>query len=116
MLVFAVVALLVAPSGTPEADAAVPVAGHHASPISRPPVIVTDAQHAALVIHAGAQPFVVKASAGALPPNLGSSDSALGEWASTAITDVALAGLGAGALLIWRVRILQARKGEEEIG
>ena len=113
----AIVVLLVAPSGTVEAHVAVPVGANHAGPISRG-LVVTDAQHAALVIHAGARPFIVKpASAGVMPPNMRSSDSAtLGDLANAAITDITLAGLGAGALLIWRARTLQARNGEGGMG
>ena len=53
-----VMVLLVALPGTAGADEAVTVDAHHASLINRPPVIVTDARHAALVVHAGARPLV----------------------------------------------------------
>src|SRR5436305_14676524 len=85
----AIVVLLVAPSCTVGAHVAVPVGANHAGPISRR-LVVTDAQHAALVIHAGARPFVLKpASTRGLPPNMRSSDSAtLAASANAAITDI----------------------------
>ena len=75
-----------------------PVLGHHRSDQSSTAGDLTDAQHAALVIHAGARPFVVAGEHQGLCLRIGiepvgRSPARLGD---AAITDIALAGLGAG--------------------
>jgi hypothetical protein len=110
----AVVVLLVVPTGI-AAEAAVPVGANQAGPIKGPRVVVTDAQHAALVIHAGDRPLVVQPAMAADPrPAVPSRRSTgIGGWLDAAFTDLVLLALGVGALLIWRTRTLQARTSGE---
>jgi hypothetical protein len=110
----AVVVLLVVPTGI-AADAAVSAGANQAGPINRPRVVVTDAQHAALVIHAGDRPLVVQPAMAADPrPAVPSRRSTgIGGWLDAAFTDLVLLALGVGALLIWRTRTLQARTSGE---
>jgi hypothetical protein len=110
----AVVVLFVVPTGI-AAEAAMPVGANQAGPIKGPRVVVTDAQHAALVIHAGDRPLVVQPAMAADPrPAVPSRRSTgIGDWLDAAFKNLALLGLGVGALLIWRTRTLQARTSGE---
>jgi hypothetical protein len=111
----AVVVLLVVPTGIAAEAAAMPVGANQAGPIKGPRVVVTDAQHAALVIHAGDRPLVVQPAMAADPrPAVPSRRSTgIGDWLDAAFKNLALLALGVGALLIWRTRTLQARTSGE---
>jgi hypothetical protein len=58
LVLAAFLVLLVAARGIATARQEVPVNAHSGSPINRRAVVVTDAQHAALVVHAGDRPLV----------------------------------------------------------
>jgi hypothetical protein len=58
--VLAALTLLVGTPGTATAVRAVRVDAHHADGIGLPSVVLTDARHAALVIHTGGCPLIVQ--------------------------------------------------------
>jgi hypothetical protein len=105
MLATAIVFLAVPPA------AAVAMDAHHASPLHRPAMIVTDAHHAALVVHAGRRPLVVSQTffAGPALAAPSSHSTRFRAWLDPAVVYVALLGLIVGGLLICRTRILQTR-------
>jgi hypothetical protein len=91
--------------------AAVAMDAHHASPLHRPAMIVTDAHHAALVVHAGRRPLVISQTffAGPALAAPSSHSTRFRAWLDPAVVCIALLGLIVGALLICRARILQTR-------
>jgi hypothetical protein len=91
--------------------AAVAMDAHHASPLHRPAMIVTDAHHAALVVHAGGRPLVVSQTffGGPALAAPSSHSTRFRAWLDPAVVCVALLGLIVGGLLICRTRILQTR-------
>jgi hypothetical protein len=105
MLATAIVFLAVPPA------AAVAMDAHPASPLHRPAMIVTDAHHAALVVHAGGRPLVVSQTffGGPALAAPSSHSTRFRAWLDPAVVYVALLGLIVGGLLICRTRILQTR-------
>ena len=105
MLATAIVFLAVPPA------AAVAMDAHHASPLHRPAMIVTDAHHAALVVHAGGRPLVVSQTffGGPALAAPSSHSTRFRAWLDPAVVCITLLCLIVGALLICRTRILQTR-------
>ena len=99
--------LMIAPTS---AEAAL-VDGHRADPPPRAPLVVTDARHAALVVHAGARPLVLPPAVAVAPtPTASAAASApLRRRLDAAVIWAALLGLAAGGVAIARTRVLQER-------
>jgi hypothetical protein len=107
LMATAAVLLMAAPTGT----AAAVVVGHRADPPPRAPLVVTDAHHAALVIHAGARPLVLPPAVAVAPtpPASAAVSASLRRWLDPAVIWTALLGLAAGGIAIGRTRVLQER-------
>src|SRR5690348_13512039 len=96
---------------TPADAAASAVDGHRADLPPIPPVVVTDAHHAALVVHAGARPLVLPAWVAPAPirPSSAAASLPLRRWLDVAVIWGALVGLAAGGVAIGRTHVLQER-------
>ena len=111
------VVLLVLPTATAAADAGTPskatitVDAQHAGLLNRPPIIVTDAHHAALVIRAGYRVRIAQPSITRQPPVARPSSDFTGidrlmsiRVVGTALLGVVVAVLGVGLRRIWDPR------------
>jgi hypothetical protein len=90
-----------ADAGTPP-GATVTVDAQHAGLLNRPPIIVTDARHAALVLRAGYRVRVLQPTMASDPRRMVPSGGStlLGGWISGDVAGIALLGIGMGVLLL----------------
>jgi hypothetical protein len=113
----AAVVLLVLPTGTAAADAGTPskatvtVDAQHAGLLNRPQVIVTDDQHAVLVIRAGYRVRIAQPSITRQPSVATSSSdfSGIDRLMSIRVLGTALLGVGVAVLVVGLRRILEPR-------